>query len=108
MRRRVFLSSLAAGMAAVHGARFLPAESVFPADLPAKSPKHIPRYRGFNIQWERRPGDTTKPAFEESDFAMMQSWGSTLRACRSPIGYGASRPIGRTLTMSRLPRSIAP
>ena len=85
MRRRVFLSSLAAGMAAVHGARFLPAESVFPADLPAKSPKHIPRYRGFNIQWERRPGDTTKPAFEESDFAMMQSWGFNF--ARLPLSY---------------------
>ena len=89
MHRRVFLSSLAAGIAAVPVSGFLRAQSGIPANLPADLPvtlsKHISRYRGFNIQWERRAGDNTKPAFEESDFAMMQEWGFNF--ARLPLSY---------------------
>jgi endoglucanase len=89
MHRRVFLSSLAASIAAVPVSGFLRAQSGIPANLPADLPvtlsKHISRYRGFNIQWERRAGDNTKPAFEESDFAMMQEWGFNF--ARLPLSY---------------------
>ena len=89
MHRRVFLSSLATGIAAVPVSGFLRAQSGIPANQPADLPvtlsKHIPRYRGFNIQWERKAGDNTKPAFEESDFAMMQEWGFNF--ARLPLSY---------------------
>ncbi len=86
MHRRVFLTSLAAaGMTGMSAPRFLSAEPAVSAELPAASPKHIPRYRGFNLQWERRPGDTTRPAFEEADFAMMQEWGFNF--ARLPLSY---------------------
>jgi endoglucanase len=89
MHRRVFLSGLAAGIAAIPVSGFLRSQSGIPAKLPADLPvtlsKHIPRYRGFNIQWERKAGDNTKPAFEESDFAMMQEWGFNF--ARLPLSY---------------------
>jgi endoglucanase len=89
MHRRVFLSGLAAGIAAIPVSGFLRSQSGIPAKLPADLPvtlsKHIPRYRGFNIQWERRAGDNTKPAFQESDFAMMQEWGFNF--ARLPLSY---------------------
>jgi endoglucanase len=86
MHRRVFLTSLAAaGMAGASVPYFLSAQPAISADLPAASSKHIPRYRGFNLQWEQRPGDTTLPAFEESDFSMMQEWGFNF--ARLPLSY---------------------
>jgi endoglucanase len=86
MHRRVFLTSLAAaGMAGASVPCFLSAQPAISADLPAASSKHIPRYRGFNLQWEQRPGDTTLPAFEESDFSMMQEWGFNF--ARLPLSY---------------------
>jgi endoglucanase len=89
MHRRVFLSGLAAGIAAIPVSGFLRSQSGIPAKLPADLPvtlsKHIPRYRGFNIQWERKAGDNTKPAFEESDFAIMQEWGFNF--ARLPLSY---------------------
>jgi endoglucanase len=45
----------------------------------------MPRYRGFNLQWEQQPDETIKPAFEESDFAMMQEWGFNF--ARLPLSY---------------------
>ena len=72
-------------MAGAAGSRFLFAGSATQAALPAAGPQRIPRYRGFNIQWEQRPGDTSKPAFEESDFAMMQEWGFNF--ARLPLSY---------------------
>lgn len=71
-------------MAGAAGSRFIFARSATQAALPA-GPQRIPRYRGFNIQWEQRPGDTSKPAFEESDFAMMQEWGFNF--ARLPLSY---------------------
>ena len=86
MHRRKFLASLAAAsVAGMATPRLLPAESSNSTDLPAASSRHIPRYRGFNLQWERRPGDTTHPAYEESDFAMMQEWGFNF--ARLPLSY---------------------
>ena len=45
----------------------------------------IPRYRGFNLQWQRRPADTTTPPFNEEDFAMMGQWGFNF--ARIPLSY---------------------
>jgi endoglucanase len=53
-------------------------------DLPAASAARIPRYRGFNLQWEQRPG-TSEEAFQEADFAMMQEWGFNF--ARLPLSY---------------------
>jgi hypothetical protein len=59
MDRREFIATAV-------GAAALPATLGVALELPAASAKHLPRYRGFNLQWERRPG-TSAPAFEESD-----------------------------------------
>ena len=83
MHRRALLTSLAAGMAAVSMPRILSANTI--TDLPSPSPQPIPRYRGFNLQWEREPGDTTHAAYQESDFAMMQEWGFNF--ARLPLSY---------------------
>jgi endoglucanase len=86
MNRRNFLTALATtGIAATPAAHRLFGESAMLTSLPDASAKHIPRYRGFNIQWQRRPGDTTSPAFEESDFALMQEWGFNF--ARLPLSY---------------------
>ena len=86
MHRRMFLTTLAAaGVAGISAPRILSAEPAISAELPATSPKHIPRYRGFNLQWEQRKNDTTRPAFEEADFAMMQEWGFNF--ARLPLSY---------------------
>lgn len=85
MDRRTFLSSVAGAGIATIPASHLFSESFSSADLPTSSPMPFPRYRGFNLQWERPPGDTIKPAFEESDFAMMQEWGFNF--ARLPLSY---------------------
>jgi endoglucanase len=86
MHRRRFLASLAgAGMAAVSAPRILSSEAPTITDLHSASLQPIPRYRGFNLQWEGDPGDTIHPAFEESDFAMMQEWGFNF--ARLPLSY---------------------
>jgi endoglucanase len=86
VNRRVFLRSLAAaGFAAAPTAKCLFGESISLTDYSSVNPKHIPRYRGFNLQWERQPGEKDKPAFEESDFAMMQEWGFNF--ARLPLSY---------------------
>ena len=85
MHRRTLLTSLAAGMAAVSVPRILSSEAPTITDLPSPSPQPIPRYRGFNLQWEREPGDTTHAAYQESDFAMMQEWGFNF--ARLPLSY---------------------
>jgi endoglucanase len=45
----------------------------------------IPLWRGFNLQWERRPGEETTPAYREADFAAMQMWGFNF--ARLPLSY---------------------
>ena len=85
MNRRSLLASLAGtGIAAASGGHLLFGKSLS-TDLPSAATKHIPRYRGFNLQWERQPGETTKPAFQESDFAMMHEWGFNF--ARLPLSY---------------------
>jgi endoglucanase len=85
MHRRAFLTSLAASVAAVSTSELLHAQSTVSVNLPSASAEKVPRYRGFNLQWERHQGDTSKPAFEESDFAMMQGWGFNF--ARLPLSY---------------------
>jgi endoglucanase len=85
MNRRSLLASLAGtGIAAASGGHLLFGKSLS-TNLPSTAPKHIPRYRGFNLQWERQPGEKTKPAFQESDFAMMHEWGFNF--ARLPLSY---------------------
>ena len=40
--------------------RLLLSQATQPASAPDAPTQHIPRYRGFNLQWERQPGDTSK------------------------------------------------
>ena len=86
MSRRSFVSGLAvAGIAANSPGVASVAEASPLPFAPGVPPAPLPRYRGFNIQWQRRPGDTTKPAFNEEDFAMMQEWGFNF--ARIPLSY---------------------
>lgn len=80
MNRRNFVGGIV-GAAALASLPAVPAQA---ADLAPASSKHIPRYRGFNLQWEREPG-SSKPAFEENDFANMQEWGFNF--ARLPLSY---------------------
>ena len=65
--------------------RLLFSETARPIAAPEATVERIPRYRGFNLQWERRPGDTSRPAFAESDLAMMREWGFNF--ARIPLSY---------------------
>ncbi len=87
MDRRSFLSGLAAsGVAVSAAANGEVADAAQAAVVAQPSAAHsLPRYRGFNIQWQRRPGETTKPAFAEQDFAWMQQWGFNF--ARIPLSY---------------------
>ena len=87
MQRRAFLSGLAAaGVAVTSDARSASAQAIAAGSPAARTaPPQIPRWRGFNLQWQRRAGDTTRPAFDEADFAMMQEWGFTF--ARIPLSY---------------------
>ena len=87
MDRRSFLSGLAtSGMAVSVAANGEVAAAAQAAMVPQPGTTHpLPRYRGFNIQWQRRPGETTKPAFAEQDFAYMQQWGFNF--ARIPLSY---------------------
>ena len=80
------MSRLAATGIALPSARGLTMAQAPPAGgaLVSKA-QAIPRFRGFNLQWQRRPGNTTSPAFQESDFAMMQQWGFNF--ARIPLSY---------------------
>ena len=87
MKRRAFLSGVtAAGVIANTSIRCVAAAAMqTAAGVASVAQPKIPRYRGFNIQWERHPGDTTKPAFQEHDFALMQEWGFNF--ARIPLSY---------------------
>lgn len=85
MQRRHFLSGTAA-LGALSAASWASAGSPAATALASPVPEPVlPRYRGFNLQWERKPGQTTGPAFAESDFAMMQEWGFNF--ARIPLSY---------------------
>ena len=84
MDRRSFLSGL--GAAGVAVSAFASGDGVQAQAVGQPSATHpLPRYRGFNIQWQRRPGETTTPAFAEEDFAWMQQWGFNF--ARIPLSY---------------------
>jgi endoglucanase len=72
-------------VAALPVSRLLLSETLHQCALPEAGAQHIPRYRGFNLQWERSPGETNKPAFTESDFAMMREW--DFNFARIPLSY---------------------
>lgn len=65
--------------------RLLSSENLPAGSTPEAHQPHIPRYRGFNLQWERGPGEINKPAFAESDFEMMREWGFNF--ARIPLSY---------------------
>jgi endoglucanase len=86
MDRRTLLNNLAlAGIAGTQASPLLVAQTDSSPALSTVSAPHIPRYRGFNLQWERKPEDTSKHAFQEADFAMMQEWGFNF--ARIPLSY---------------------
>ena len=86
MNRRSFLGALAgAGIATLPASKALARQSATASNSDKAIAKQIPRFRGFNLQWERRTGDTKSPAFQESDFAMMQEWGFNF--ARLPLSY---------------------
>ncbi len=86
MKRRSFLSGLIVAGIAANSPGLTAFAAASPLPLSAdEAPVRLPRYRGFNIQWQRRPGDTAKPAFSEEDFAMMQEWGFNF--ARIPLSY---------------------
>ena len=87
MNRRHFLGGAAATCMAAKS-RELPAQ--MPEVVASRNVGHIsnpviPLWRGFNLQWERQPGDETKPAFSDADFAAMQMWGFNF--ARLPLSY---------------------
>ena len=86
MHRRAFLTTLAAtGFLATARGASAGTPSARDRAEPAAAEPQIPRFRGFNLQWERPLEDTAKPAFAESDFAMMQGWGFNF--ARLPLSY---------------------
>src|ERR1035441_7659410 len=86
MNRRHFLGGLAgAGLAIAHASRPMSDQPINPSDRAAVNFKQIPKYRGFNLQWEKRPGDAATPAYRESDFSLMQEWGFNF--ARLPLSY---------------------
>lgn len=85
INRRLLLTRVIGACAAtLPVSRFLLAESSLPDIHEDAGAQHIPRYRGFNLQWERNPGES-KNAFAESDLAMMQEWGFNF--ARIPLSY---------------------
>ena len=85
INRRTMLTRIA-GACAVSFAvsRLLFSETAQPISSPEQPLQRIPRYRGFNLQWERQPG-ANKPAFAESDLAMMREW--NFNFARIPLSY---------------------
>ncbi len=82
MTRRRFTGGVAAAalLGAVRGV-----EGASPQSSASTPTEPLPRWRGFNLQWGRRPGDTTSPAFQESDLKAMQEWGFNF--ARIPLSY---------------------
>jgi endoglucanase len=85
MHRRVFINNLTVSAAAMVTANSLTSASrIFASDIDAR---HIPRWRGFNLQ--ARFGTVDRPyngrAFEEFDFATMAEWGFDF--ARLPLSY---------------------
>ena len=85
MNRRGFLGRFAAAGVATGYAASAAADTKTPASVHEAAQPKIPRFSGFNIQWQRRPGETSKPAFDEADFAMMKEWGFNF--ARIPLSY---------------------
>ena len=86
INRRDVLARIAASCAvSLSGSPLLFSESQQPASASKAPELHIPRYRGFNLQWEREPGQTNRPAFAESDIEMMREWGFNF--ARIPLSY---------------------
>jgi endoglucanase len=84
MRRRSFLGGIAAASLIGHTKNGL-SQIATSHDLLRTKIQTIPHWRGFNLQWERRHDDETKPAFQEFDFAIMQEWGFNF--ARIPLSY---------------------
>jgi len=87
MRRRSFLSGLAAAglLGNVLGRAEASAQDSASGNPLRMKIQTIPHWRGFNLQWERRHDDDTRPAYEESDFAAIEEWGFNF--ARLPLSY---------------------
>jgi len=91
MNRRQFLTTSALAIGAASWGTAASAASLGGGDTPASSDdldaRHIPRWRGFNLQGRfsnpQEPYDG--PAYQEFDFATMQEWGFNF--ARMPLSY---------------------
>ena len=80
--RRQFIqrSSVAAGALAASAALPLVA-----AERKQPTPQHLPRWRGFNLLEKFVKGREGNPAFNETDFALIEEWGFDF--ARLPLSY---------------------
>ncbi|HTM16822.1 MAG TPA: cellulase family glycosylhydrolase [Terracidiphilus sp.] len=86
INRRSMLTRIAGACAAsLPASRLLFSQAAQPVSVPDSPTQRIPRYRGFNLQWERPAGNGSKPAFAESDLAMMREW--DFNFARIPLSY---------------------
>src|SRR5678815_6168890 len=85
--RRHFLGALASTSAAL--VLTSAGEKASPMDQARFNPRHIPRWRGFNLQGRfAMPGQPySGPAFDEFDFSTMAEWGFDF--ARLPLSYWA-------------------
>jgi len=85
--RRHFLGALASTSAAL--VLTSAGEKASPMDQSRFNPRHIPRWRGFNLQGRfAMPGQPySGPAFDEFDFSTMAEWGFDF--ARLPLSYWA-------------------
>ena len=77
--------SMLTGMAGVCAASLLVSKALGRTAGAEAPVKKIPRYRGFNLLWERQSGETNRPAFAEQDLEMMREWGFNF--ARMPLSY---------------------
>ncbi|WP_446745797.1 glycoside hydrolase family 5 protein [Silvibacterium acidisoli] len=86
MHRREFLAGVAAVGVAGHTLLSPYPTAAQTTGQPTALPiEKIPRWRGFNLQWERHQGDAMAHPFAEEDFATMQDWGFNF--ARLPLSY---------------------
>ncbi len=82
MNRREFLKAAGTAAIATTIAPALPADEAGPNTL---NFRHLPRWRGFNLLEKFTRRDEGNPAYQESDFSIIQEWGFDF--VRLPMSY---------------------
>ena len=87
MDRRGFVGGgmLAALLASVGGRRGFALSGAGSVEAEAAPQPKLPRYRGFNLQWDDAAQSKGQPAFSEWDFEQMREWGFNF--ARIPLSY---------------------